>query len=84
MTNLYTINDVRHFLKRRLGRAIPDATIKRWKRVVEVTPERIDGEYLYSMSDINALVTLGKWLRTPGNTIKAFKRHYQLGETNHG
>lgn len=63
---------------RRLGRSIPHSTLKRWKRILEVTPVCDDGEYLYSQSDIDALVTLGKWLRTPGNTIKGFKRKYNI------
>jgi hypothetical protein len=76
MTHLYTINDVRFFLKRRLGRAIPPATLKRWKRVLGVTADQVGSEWLYSQDDIDALVTLGKWLRSPTATIDGFCRHY--------
>lgn len=75
---IYTIQDVRFILNRALRKSIPKATLKRWKRVVEVNPEYIDGEWLYTRSDIDALITLGKWLRVKNATVKGFKQHYQI------
>jgi hypothetical protein len=78
MTHLYTAKDVRFFLKRRLGRAIPPATLKRWKRVLGVKPESSGSEWLYSQDDIDSLVTLGKWLRSPTATIDGFCRTHNF------
>jgi len=81
MGHIYTIQDVRYFLRRRLGRTVPGTTLKRWKRILEVEPVYDGGEYLYSQSDIDALTTLGKWLRTPGSTVDGFRRKYNIHPT---
>lgn len=80
--HIYTNADVRYFLNRRLRKAVPMATYKRWKRLLQVRPIRSEaGEYLYSQSDINALVTLGKWFSSDSQaTFAKFKEHYQLEE----
>ncbi|MBE9031795.1 hypothetical protein IQ266_18840 [filamentous cyanobacterium LEGE 11480] len=78
MSQLYTIADVRFFITRRLGKSIPPDTLKRWKRILGVTAQKSGGDWLYEQDDIDALVTLGKWLRTPNATINGFCRHHNF------
>jgi hypothetical protein len=78
MANKYTSHDVRYFLTKRLGKKIPPATFKRWKRILGVKPEPIGKEWLYTQDDIEALSTLGNWLKCSSATIDGFCRKHNF------
>ena len=80
MNHHLTKAEVCYLASQQLNRRIARSTFKRWKAILEIAPEYAgQGVYLYSDSDVECMVALGRWLAS-GRTVKQFKQEFKLGE----
>lgn len=65
----YNSRELRVILARHRGRAVPDRTLRFWRKRLEIKPDKSD---LYNREDLRVLVRLVRWINR-GGTIDGFR-----------